>query len=80
MPEELEGNMPIGEAARELNVTEAMAYRMVRDGRLVKTIVGTVGPEGEAMQVSVESVVQVKRALIQKLERRLEKLKAGRLQ
>lgn len=71
--------MFIQDAARELDISEAMAYRMVRKGDLEKVSSGTAGPDGEAMTVSVESVARVKRGLVSKLRKRLQVLESGKV-
>ena len=82
MPESKDrgADMTISEAANELAVSQAMIYRMVKDGKLKKTVEGSLGPEGEPARVSLESVQTMKRRLITRLEKRLEKLRAGGVQ
>lgn len=77
MPEKEEPTMTIQEAAQELAVTQAMVYRMIRDGKLEKTAEGTTGPDGESARVTFSSVESMKRKLITRLEKRLEKLRSG---
>lgn len=76
MPDKSEQKtMTIQEAAQELAVSQAMVYRMVRDGKLEKTAEGTTGPDGESARVTAASVEAVKKKLITRLEKRLAKLR-----